>query len=125
MISYTESLGHILTFAFLPYIPAFSRDPSINVSYTPNPDFTPYFTRLNKQIKVFASLNPLKTAFSNKRSGLSANRKNIKGQDWQGYVSTTDLESKFKNCITFTPTVLDQRTFSFYTQVTSFVDSIS
>ena len=50
MMHYFESCGHMLTFAFLPFPPALSRNPTVKPTYQPSPDHTSYIVSLNNQI---------------------------------------------------------------------------
>ena len=52
MMFYFESRGHVLSFAFLPFPPAFSCDPTVNPTYEPFPDRTNYIVGLNIKIKA-------------------------------------------------------------------------
>ena len=74
MMLYFESRGHVLSFAFLPFPLAFSRDPPVNPTYQPSPDHTSYIVSLNVQIKAFAVRNPIPACFSNRHVGLSSNK---------------------------------------------------
>ena len=70
IIQYVESRGHLITFSFLPYVPAYSKDPkAIKDSFTPEPDQTPYIFSVNDKIKAFAQLNPIKICFNHKNVG--------------------------------------------------------
>ena len=65
MVQYKESHGHLITFAHVPYVPAYSRDPRTKPSFSPQPDHTNYLITINYQLKAFSLLNTLKTCFSN------------------------------------------------------------
>ena len=69
IIQYVESRGHLITFAFLPYVPAYSRDPRTKPSFTPQPDQTQYISAINDKLKTFAVLNPIKVCFNHKNVG--------------------------------------------------------
>ena len=87
MVHYIESRGHVVTFSFLPFVPAYRKDPDVNTEYFPTPDRSPYIISLNNLFKDLGSRNPLGSCFSNRRVGLSATRKQVKPQDWLGYDS--------------------------------------
>ena len=48
IVQYVESRGHLITFAFLPYVPEYSLDPCAKPSFFPNPDHTNYLVTINK-----------------------------------------------------------------------------
>ena len=100
IMEYIEAHGHVLTFAFLPYVPAYSCDPNVK------PTYTDYIVNIIDQFKTFGSLNPLGSCFSDKRVGMSANQKKYKGRDWQGFSSTAELNLRLNKCFTHTPSVL-------------------
>ena len=124
MMEFIESCGHVLTFTFLPYVPAYSCDPNVRPTYTPFPDHTDYIVKINDKIEIFGSLSTLGSCFSNRRVGLSANRKIFKGQDWQGFCSTAKPNLRFRNCFDYTPSVLAQRSFNFYNHVNCLMNAI-
>ena len=105
IMQFIEAWGHELTFTFLPYVPAYSRDLNVKPTYFPGPDLSDYIVSLNNQIKIFGQLNSLGTCFSNRCVDLSSNRKNVKGQDWQGFSSTAKPNLIFKYCYTYTQNV--------------------
>ena len=86
IIKYVESHGHLITFSYLPYVPAYSRDPHTKPSFTLQSDQTKYlfaysrdphtkpsFTLQTDQTKyLFAIndiLNAIKISFNYKRVG--------------------------------------------------------
>ena len=118
MVQYVECRGHTVTFAFLAFALSYSRDPNVRTVYVPSPDCTDYIVSLNALIKTLGSRNPLGSCFSNRRVGLSATRKQVKSQDWQGYNSATDnLTVAFENCYTYTTSVLANWSFDYISHV--------
>ena len=53
MMVYFESRRHVLSFAFLPFPPAISRDPTVKPHYFPFLNHSHYIESLNIQIKAF------------------------------------------------------------------------
>ena len=81
--NFVESHGHVLTFAFLPYVPAYSKDPKCKTLTSPNPDLTEFLIAVNNKIKELASTNPIKQAFSNKSVGYNSGKTNYKATSWK------------------------------------------
>ena len=124
MMQYLESRRNNTTFAFLPYVPAYSRYPTKS-SFSPQPDHTNYLVTINNQLKTFGKSKSLKTCFSNKKVDMNSKKDNYKGPDWQGYSSTAESHLSFENCFFYTSNVLRQRFFDFYIHVNNFVNSIT
>ena len=125
ILQFVESRGHLITFAFLLYVPAYSRDPRTKPSFTPVPDHTNYLIKLNDQIKIFALRNPLKICFNHKRIGYNAKNDRYKGKDWHSYSSTVDFHLSFQFCFSYTQDALRQRSIDFYPHVNNFVNSVT
>ena len=49
MMQYVESSGHIIAFAFVPYVPTYSRDFSTKPSFSQEPDHTNYLVTIIEQ----------------------------------------------------------------------------
>ena len=124
LINFVKSRGHVLTFAFLLFIPAYSCDLTVKSDHIPTPDHSNYLVSLNKQIEIFGNSNPLHICFSNRVVGLSANHKNIKYQDWEGYSSTAPPHLRLQNCHSYTLPVLVKRSKEFFSHGNSLVNAI-
>ena len=109
ILQYVESRGHIITFSFLPYVPANSRDPRTKPSISPQQDQIKYLITINDKIKAFALLNPLKICFNHKKVG---------------YNSKKDAHLRFQLCFNYTPSFIRQISFDIYIYVNNFVNSI-
>ena len=114
--------GHLITFAFIPYVLAYSKDPRTKNTFIPEPDNTDYLVKLYNQIKMFALRNPLKVCFNQRKIGYNAKADRYKGSDWLNYRSTVDSHLSFKFCFTYTKDALRQRSIDFYLHVNNFVD---
>lgn len=86
IMEYVEARGHVLIFAFLPNVPAYSRNPKVRPTYTPFPDHTDYVVKIKDQIDIFGSLIPLGSCFSNKRDRCLQIRIIIRGRIGKGSV---------------------------------------
>ena len=75
---FVEAHGHMITFAYLPYIPAISKDPKTKLSILPSPNHTDYFVTLNNHLQILAGANPIKQAFSNKLVSYNHEKDNYK-----------------------------------------------
>ena len=122
--TYVESKGHLVSFAFLAYIPAYSLDPKCKTKTTPNPDLTDYLTNINLKIKSLASGNPIGQAFGNKSVGYNRKKDNYKGTSWVGYNSSALEHLRFAACYNYTQHELEARTDRLYNFVEKFVDSL-
>ena len=120
-----ESHGHLITFADVPYAPAYNRGPHTKPPFSLQQDKTNCLFTIYDQHKAFALLNPLKTCFSNKKVDMNSKKDGHKGPDWLGYSSTAAPHLRFQHCFSYTPSVLRQRSFYFYIHVNNFVNSIS
>ena len=126
LVSLVESKGSVITFAFLAYVPAYSKDPMVNTEYFPFPDRSVYITTLNNKFKELGTKNPLGSCFTNRRVGLSASRKQVKPQDWAGFNSTSaTLTQSYANCNTYTQSVLANRSSFFLSHVNNFINALS
>ena len=61
--NYVESHGHVVTFAFLPYVPDYSKDRKCKTHTSPNPDLTDFLIDVNNRIQELAAANPIGQAF--------------------------------------------------------------
>jgi hypothetical protein len=126
LVRHVETRGHTITFSFLPYQPANSKDPYVRTEYFPTPDRTEYIVKLNTLFRKYGTRNPLKAVFSNRNVGLSASKKHLKPQDWQGYDSAgIDETACYKNCYTYTQSILTNRSVTFANYVSNFLSALS
>ena len=125
ILNYVESKGHIITFAFLPYVPAYSCDPRMKPVFDPQPDYTQYLVKLNDKIKFFADANPLQACFDHKRVGYNSKLNLYKGSHWLNYSSTAEPNFRFHSCHSYSQDALRSRSVNFYLHVNSFVTSIN
>ena len=121
---YVESHGHVVTFAFLPYVPAYSKDPKCKTPTSPNPDLTDFLIAVNNKIQELASANPIKQAFSNKSVGYNSGKTNYKATSWRGYKSNAPEALRFACCYTYTDRELVTRSLHFFNHVEKFIDSL-
>ena len=47
VVKYIKSQGHVITFSFLPFAPANSKDPNVKTAYFPSPNWSTYIVSLN------------------------------------------------------------------------------
>ena len=99
---FVEAHGHLVTFAFLPYVPDLSKDPKCKLKTRPDPDHTDYLIKINNRIHSLASANPIRQAFSNKVVGYNHDKTNYKPSSWQGYNSIAPEELRLVSCYTYT-----------------------
>ena len=110
IIQYVESRGHLITFSFLPYVPAYSKDPRVTKdSFIPQPDQTQYINAINDKIQTFALLNPIRACFNHKNVGYNSKKTAYKSTDWQNHSSTVEPHLSFQHCFQYTPQALKQR----------------
>ena len=121
---FVESQGHLITFAFLPYVPAISKDPKCKFPTLPNPDHTDYLVTLNNRIQTLATANPIRQAFSNKVVGYNHDKTNYKPSSWQGFNSIAPTELRFSCCFSYTNRELTTRSTHFFNHVEKFIDSL-
>ncbi len=75
LFQYIESRGHIITFAYVTYMPGYSRDPkAVKDHFTPQPDHTNFIAIINNKLQQIASHNPIKSCFYNKHSGYNSRK---------------------------------------------------
>ena len=121
---FVESHGHMIMFAFLPYVPAISKDPKTKIPTLPSPNHTDYLVTLNNRLQVLASANPIKQAFSNKVVGYNHDKDNYKPSSWQGYNSTAPPHLRFSCCFSYTLRELTTRSTHFFNHVEKFITSL-
>jgi hypothetical protein len=114
----------LVTFALLPYIPAYSSDPKCKTKTTPNPDMTDLVTNINLKITSLALANPIKQAFGNKSVGYTSKNNNYKCTSWIGYNSLAPEHLRFSKCYNYTQHELEARTVKLYNYVEKYVDSL-
>ncbi len=64
LIEFVEDSGHVISFAYLNYVPAYSKDPkTVKDDFSPQPDYTNFITIINNKLQQIASHNPIKACF--------------------------------------------------------------
>ena len=121
---FVDSHGHIVTFTFLPYVPALSKDPKCKVNTVPTPDHTNYLVMINNRIQALATGNPIGQAFSNKTVGYNHCKNNYKPSSWRDYNTTAPEALRFSCCFTYTDRELITRSTHFFNHVEKFIDSL-
>ena len=121
---FVESHGHIVTFAFLPYVPAISKDPKCKANTVPTTDHTNYLVIVNNRIQALATGNPIGQAFSNKTVGYNHNKTNYKPSSWRGYSTTAPEAHRISCCFTYTDRELITQSTHFFNHVEKFIDSL-
>ena len=124
IIQFVESHGHLVTFAFLPYVPAYSKDPKTKLHIEPAQNHTNFLVSLNNFLQILAGANPIRQAFSNKLVGYNHERDNYKPTSWLGYNSTAPPHLRFSCCRNYTPRKLTIRSNHFFNHVKKFVTSL-
>ena len=89
-------------FAFLPYVPAFSKAPKCKLKTVPTPDHTDYLVTINNRIQALATANPIGQAFSNKTVGYNHSKNKYKPSSWRGYNSIAPEMLRISCCYTYT-----------------------
>ena len=121
IIQFVESHGHIITFAYLPYVPAISKDPKTKARNVPQVDYTQFLVSLNNFFQILASANTIQQAFSNELVGYNHERNNYKPTSWVGYNSTAPPHLRFSCC--HTPHELAIRSNHFFNHVEKVITS--
>ena len=121
---FVESHGHMVTFSYLPYVPAYSMDPKCKTKTTPSPDLTDYLVTINNRIKDLATGNPIGQTFGNKSVGYNHGKTNYKSTSWLGYNSTAPEPLRFAACYTYTDRELIARSSHLFNHIEKFIDSL-
>ena len=119
ILQYVECRGHQITFAYVLYVPVYSRDPCTKPSFSPQTDNANNSIAINDQLKAFTLLNPLKACFSHKKVDMNSKKYGYKGPNWLVYSSTVAPHFRFQNCFYYNTSILRQRYFDFYVHVIS------
>ena len=125
LIELVEDSGHIISFAYLNYVPAYSKDPkTVKDHFSPQPDFTNYITIINNKLQQIASHNPIKACFYNKFSGYNSRKDSYMPTDWEKHSSTAEAHLSYSNCFQLSPAAIKFRAHKFYEHVDQFVNAV-
>ena len=115
LIEYVEESGHVISFAYLMYVPGYSKDPkTVKDNFTPQPDFTNFITIINNRLQQIASRNPIKACFYNKSAGYNSRKNGYMPTDWEKHSSTSEAHLSYSKCFHLTPAALKTRAEFFY-----------
>merc|ERR1712082_519170 len=121
LIQYVESRGHLITFAYLAYVPSYSRDPkAVKDHFTPRPDYTNYITIINNRLQRIAQQNPVRACFYNKHVGYNSRKDAYMPTDWERHSSTAEAHLSYSQCMELTTAALIYRSHQFYLHVDLF-----
>ena len=125
LIQYVESRGHLITFAYLAYVPSYSRDPkAIKDHFTPRPDYTNYITIINNRLQRIAQQNPVRACFYNKHVGYNSRKDAYMPTDWERHSSTAESHLSYAQCLELTSAALIYRSHQFYLHVDLFINAV-
>ena len=125
IINFVESKGHLITFAYLLYVPGYSKDPkAVKDLFVPQPDRTLFVSKVNDKLQKIAKHNPIKTSFYNKYVGYNSRKDSYMPSDWENHSSTAETHSSYSLCFKFTPAALKLRSHEFYKHVDQFVNAV-
>ena len=125
LIQYVESKGHLITFAYVTYVPGYSRDPKATKdNFSPHPDHTNFIAIINNKLQQLARQNPINACFSNKHSGYNSRKDGYMPTDWEHHSSTAESHLSYAHCFELTPAALKYRSHQFYLHVDLFVNAV-